>query len=87
MICTNDLSPVAALPRMAGIFSTSAARRLVDRSSERDVVARIQQEAQIGEDVLVLLAIEERQAANDLERHPLADERRLERPGEGVHAD
>ena len=43
-----------------------AAGRFVDDAGERDVVARIEQQPQVGEDVLVFLAVEEGQAANDL---------------------
>ena len=45
-----------------------AAGRLVDDAQERQIVARVEQQTQIGEHVLVFLAIVERQAADDLVR-------------------
>ena len=47
---------------------------------------RVDQQPQVGEHVAVLLAVEERQALDDLERHAVLDERRFERPRQGVDA-
>src|SRR5262249_23546999 len=64
-----------------------AARRLVDDAVEGDVVARVEQQSQVGEHVAVLLAVEEREAADDLERDVVLDERLLQPAGQGVDAD
>ena len=63
-----------------------AAGRLVHDPQERQVVARVEQQPQVGQHVAVLLAVEERQALDDLERHALLDERRFQAARQGVDA-
>ena len=64
------------MPR-AGSLTT----RRNDRSSRG-----LTQQPQVGEHVAVLLALEERQPLDDLERHAVLDERRFQRPRQGVDA-
>ena len=61
-------------------------RRLVDDAQEATVVLRVDEQPQVGEHVAVLLALEERQPLDDLERHAVLDERRFQRPRQGVDA-
>ena len=60
--------------------------RLVDGAQERQVVARVEQQPQIGQHVAVFLAVEEGQALDDLERHALLDEGRFQAARQGVDA-
>ncbi len=64
-----------------------AARRFVDDAQKRQVVARVDQESQIGENVAVLFALEEGQAAHDLVRHALLYKGRLQAARQGVNAE
>ena len=62
------------------------ARRRVDDPQQRDVVVRVVQQVQIGQDVLDLLALVELQAVDDLVRDALLPQRVFDQPREGVDA-
>src|SRR5262249_32110014 len=64
-----------------------AAGRLVDDTLEGDVVAGGDEQAEVGEDVAVLLALEEGQALDGLVGGALLEAGGLEGAGQGVHAD
>src|SRR5262245_50895134 len=68
-------------------YLADAAGRLVDDAQKRQVGARIEQQTQVGEDVLVLLALEEGQDAADREWQALLDGGLFQATWERVHAD
>jgi hypothetical protein len=54
-------------------YLADTARRFIDDAQKRQVIAWVEEQAQIGDDVFVFFAVEEGQAADDLERNALAD--------------
>ena len=81
-----QLARLGVAAQMLQRHLADAAGRLVDRPQERQVVARIEQQPQIGQHVLVFLAVEEARPLDDLERHALLDERRFQAARQGVDA-
>ena len=63
-----------------------AAGRLVDGAQERQVVARVEQQPQVGEESRFSLRSKKARPLDDLERHALLDEGRFQAARQGVDA-
>ena len=61
-------------------------RGLVDDPHERKIILRVQKKSKIGHDILVFLAIEERQSLDDLVRNAVLQEGRFKRSRQRVDA-
>src|SRR5262249_28520807 len=80
------LSRLGMSTQMLQRYLADAARRLINHPQERKVIARIQKEPQVGQHVSIFLAIEERQAPNNLVWDSVSEAGRFERPRQSVDA-